>query len=267
MTGNKFYDPDTNSTFVYAPDPSSQQPHYWTRAEPIWVTAEKQGLRTAMFWWDGCRVNITGWTGSHCLDYGVDQQFHFWDPETYEHDYINATNEIMSAFAANQWQLAMVYYEGMDGAGHMYGTNSTVIDEYIQKLDNVVSNIIDSTIRLQLEDQVNVVIVSDHGMIDVGPTFGTKVIHLSQFLNKSDAHYLGGGGPFVLVWPSQGVTDLELYRKLTIRPSTGMNVYLKKDIPSKYHFKKSDRIAPILLVAKRGEICSYREIHDDGNFL
>lgn len=53
MTGNVFYDPLCNCTFTCAPDPSSRNPFFWKEAEPIWITAEKQNVRTAMVWWDG----------------------------------------------------------------------------------------------------------------------------------------------------------------------------------------------------------------------
>ena len=53
MTGNDFYDPDTDSTFRMMPNLISQRPDFWQRAEPIWSVAERQGKRTGMFWWDG----------------------------------------------------------------------------------------------------------------------------------------------------------------------------------------------------------------------
>lgn len=81
MVGNDFYDPSTGTRFVSGPAPESQEPRFWSRAEPIWVAAEKQGRRAAMFWWDGCSVNITGVTGSYCVPYDIDAQYHIWSTD------------------------------------------------------------------------------------------------------------------------------------------------------------------------------------------
>lgn len=115
MTGNYFYDPPSDSFFKSAPHNDSQLPRFWSEAEPIWATAERQGIRTAMFWWDGCKVNVSNVQVTHCVDYAADRQYWTWDPDTYEDDYVNASKIIINQFKDDNWQLAMIYYEGLDG--------------------------------------------------------------------------------------------------------------------------------------------------------
>lgn len=33
--------------------------------------------------------------------------------EAYERDYLNATRTVIDKFAKNEWQLGMIYYEGL----------------------------------------------------------------------------------------------------------------------------------------------------------
>lgn len=32
------------------PHANASHSHWWNQAEPLWVTSEKQGLRTAVYW-------------------------------------------------------------------------------------------------------------------------------------------------------------------------------------------------------------------------
>lgn len=50
MVQNFMYDSERNETFFMNPHPNASHPHWWNEAEPLWVTAEKQGIRTAVYW-------------------------------------------------------------------------------------------------------------------------------------------------------------------------------------------------------------------------
>ena len=106
------YDPKEKDTFLMFPHPNASHAHWWNQAEPLWVTAEKQGVRTAVYWWDGCQVPIRNMTPTYCLEY---QSFWTW-PKPKE-DTIEALKEILDNFGRNEWQLGLVYYEAVDATG------------------------------------------------------------------------------------------------------------------------------------------------------
>ncbi|XP_013788430.1 venom phosphodiesterase 2-like [Limulus polyphemus] len=58
IVGNKFYDPNLHQLFRLGSSQSSN-PEWWL-GEPIWVTAEKQGKKSATFFWPGSDVKIKG---------------------------------------------------------------------------------------------------------------------------------------------------------------------------------------------------------------
>ena len=39
---------------------ATQDPFWWNQAEPIWITAEKQGIRSATMFWPGSEVDFNG---------------------------------------------------------------------------------------------------------------------------------------------------------------------------------------------------------------
>jgi ectonucleotide pyrophosphatase/phosphodiesterase family protein 6 len=112
MVQNFMYDPEHKETFMMFPHPNASHVHWWNQTEPLWVTAEKQGVRTAVYWWDGCQVPIRNTTPTYCLEY---QSYWTW-PKPKE-DTIEAMKEILDNFQRNEWQLGLVYYEAVDATG------------------------------------------------------------------------------------------------------------------------------------------------------
>ena len=50
---NNFYDEAHNDTFGM----SRTESFWWDQGEPIWVTAERQGIKSATFFWPGSEVS------------------------------------------------------------------------------------------------------------------------------------------------------------------------------------------------------------------
>jgi len=67
IVGNNFFDPNMSSGefkgqgrhFTYADPEHSMQPEWW-QAEPLWETAELQGVRSAIHMWPGSEAGIGG---------------------------------------------------------------------------------------------------------------------------------------------------------------------------------------------------------------
>ena len=59
IVGMTFYDPVLGKHFSYR-DPKAATDGTWYRGTPLWVLAEKQGMRTACFFWPGSEAEIDG---------------------------------------------------------------------------------------------------------------------------------------------------------------------------------------------------------------
>ena len=53
---NWFYDPDLKEMFGM----NMKETHWWDGGEPIWITAEKQGVRAGCFFWPGSETELQG---------------------------------------------------------------------------------------------------------------------------------------------------------------------------------------------------------------
>nr|XP_037278470.1 glycerophosphocholine cholinephosphodiesterase ENPP6-like isoform X2 [Rhipicephalus microplus] len=192
---NYMYDDQYDDFFMMAPHPNASHPHWWNHAEPVWVTAEKNGLRTGMYWWDGCQVEIRGSRPSTCIPYRG-----YWQWPTVENDTKSALSGIVEKFKQNTLDFALVYYEAVDAVGHASGPDSMERREALKSADNVIKHLLDEAKRQNIRDQLSLIVVSDHGMTDTRPE-KFHLIDIEPHIDANDLHSMLDGGSFVMLRP------------------------------------------------------------------
>merc|ERR1719378_468705 len=65
IVANSFFDPKLNATFKR----SNTSAAWWDQGEPIWITAKKNHLKSATFFWPGSEVNFHGIVPDHQMMY------------------------------------------------------------------------------------------------------------------------------------------------------------------------------------------------------
>jgi len=249
VVGNTFWDADLKEEFFYT-NPNAMQPKWWG-GEPLWVTAENQGIRTAIHMWPGSEAHIMEvepafldkYDGQEPLNNKVSRILELLDKPGLE----NQLAEVVSM----RPQLIAAYVPNVDSDGHRYGPNSTEIRVTINDVDTMLDHLFKGLEARNLTDIVNVVVVSDHGM---ATTDVSRLIQLEDLIDTSLIEHTDG-------WPLYGLrpknpADLHpLYDTLLKKSATnpGFEVYLRdKTMPERYHFSKNERIAPLWIVPKTG---------------
>ena len=134
------------------------------------------------------------------------------------------------------------YFSTVDSAGHSYGPDAQETIDTITEVDNAIGNLLAGLESRGILDEVNIMIVSDHGMTE---TPDSKYINIADYLNLDDVVTVGRG-PFMEIRPNEN--DIEsVYQALQNIEHT--QVFKKEDIPAQFHYKNNDRIEPILLLA------------------
>ncbi|GFU52964.1 hypothetical protein NPIL_203881 [Nephila pilipes] len=239
---NMLWDKKTNTFFEMIPAKNSSEPRWWQAAEPIWITAEKNGLRSALYWWAGCEVKIHGYLPQIC-------ERHRYDPPTEEgkRDMIERVDDIIEMFKPSvrlsyeRLDLAMIYYSGVDWAGHYRGMDSPEFRNSVRYMDEVLDYMLKAIDKAKLTNEVNIMVLSDHGMADVR---NSTFISLEKY--SSDIKYQVNAGPISSLVPMDGKED-KLYKAIKADNITGLHVFLKKDIPDSYHTRNAKRVGPIVL--------------------
>ncbi|KAI0904488.1 alkaline-phosphatase-like protein [Ustulina deusta] len=249
VVGNTFWDPALQAEFYYTDPDRSLEPKWWG-GEPFWVTAELQGVRTAVHMWPGSEAHINNmdpsfldrYNGKEVLPKKVDRILEFIDKPGLEHPQVNERLRP---------QLIAAYVPNVDASGHLYGPNSTEIFTTIREVDSMLDQLFQGLEERNLTDIVNVIIVSDHGM---ATTDVSRMIQIEDLVDITKVEHLDG-------WPLVGIRpkkpeDLQvLYEQAVkkVEENPNFDVYLKdKDMPERFHFSNNDRIAPLWIIPKTG---------------
>ncbi|KAL5629210.1 hypothetical protein BROUX41_001817 [Berkeleyomyces rouxiae] len=253
IVGNTFWDPEMKKEFYYTDPARSLDPKWWG-GEPFWVTAEKAGIRAGVHMWPGSEAHIGGvepsfldkFNGDEPLEKKVARVLEFLDKPGAEAPDV-PRNETRA-------QLIAFYVPNVDADGHRYGPNSTEIRTTISDVDTMLDSLFSGLEQRNLTDIVNIIIVSDHGM---ATTDTTRVLQLDDLVDLSKVSHQDG-------WPLVGLrlhdpaADLQpMYddlrkRAVAIDPPA-FDVYLRDgDMPTRYHFARNPRIAPLWIVPRTG---------------
>jgi predicted AlkP superfamily pyrophosphatase or phosphodiesterase len=209
-------------------------------AEPIWVTSERQGRRTAPLFWPGSQAPINGVLPTYALPYDGNM------PDTAKIAWMLQRLEL----PPDQRPLFLtLYFTLVDNAGHEYGPDSPQTDSAIAAADGLVGRVTSSLERIGRGD-VNVVVVSDHGMAATGPD---RVIWLDEYLAE-DALRVDEISTLLTAWPAAGLED-SVHRALTRAPH--LTVYGRAELEDRFHLE-GPRIPPVFAVADEGWTISRR---------
>ena len=249
IVGNAFWDPMLEKEFYYTDPERSLQPFWWG-GEPLWVTAEKQNVRTAVHMWPGSEAHIEDqkiayvdkYNGSEVLDRKVDRIMDLLD--------VPGPQDIGAKADVPRPQLIAAYVPNVDGDGHRYGPNSTQIRQTISNADAMIGGILKGLQERNLTNIVNVVVVSDHGM---ATTDVSRMIQLEDLVDPAELSHIDG-------WPLYGLRPKDpnnlypLYDKIKREHGDNPNieVHLRENMPERYHFSNNDRIAPLWIIPKAG---------------
>ena len=179
---NSFYDPDLDKSYRISNREAVEDPEFYG-GEPIWVTAENQGVTSASFFWVGSETPVKG------------VQPTYW--KKYRHDFpleqrIDTVIHWLSLPEETRPHLIMWYMHEPDAIGHDAGPNSDEVYRKVEYLDSVVGVFLNKVQELPYADQVNIIVTSDHGM---GPIDKEKTVYLKNYIEKDWFETIQGHNP------------------------------------------------------------------------
>lgn len=245
IVGNRMEDPARpGETFTMASD----DPFWWNAAEPIWVTAEKAGVRTATMFWPGANV---GWGGTIIPDsHGairdatrpkVWQQFNQAVTGTSR---VDAVIDWMRRPEATRPRFVTLYFDTVDSAGHANGPQAAATTQAVADVDVQIGRLVQGL--RELRQPANLVIVADHGM---AATDSTRTIPLDRVANVTDYRLLESG-PYATLFPVAG-REAALEAAL-LRPHPHMTCWRKNAVPARFRYGGNPRIPPYVCLAEPG---------------
>lgn len=215
---------------------ANNDPFWWTESEPIWVTAERQGLRTATMFWPGSNV-----------DYGIrPRDWWPYQKDVSERQRVDAVVDWLRRPQAIRPQFITLYFDTVDTTGHKYGPDAAEVTSAVARVDTLIGRLVDEAAALG--QPINLVVVSDHGMTTTAPD---RVIELYELARAKDFRMVTSG-PYAGVEPQPGRS--QAIEAALLKANPHMNCYRKVQLPARLHFGANARVPSIVCIAQDGWI-------------
>jgi predicted AlkP superfamily pyrophosphatase or phosphodiesterase len=238
LVGNHFWAPDLGKAYSLA-DRSTVQDGRFYRGEPIWVTAERQGMVAASYFWIGSEAPVEGVRPSYW--YPFDQSVPY---ETR----VDKVLEWLSMAPEHRPHMITLYFEQPDASWHASGGDSEQTLAAVAKVDAAVGRLLDGIGRLPYAGRVYVILVSDHGLM---PAPASKIDRLDMSLFPGVK--LAESGPYASLFIDEGGAARGPRLRDSLAALLPMDdVWLRADVPARLHYSADPRIGDILISAAPG---------------
>lgn len=244
---NASYDEALDMTFRM----SLQDDGRWFEGEPIWVTAERQGVPSATMFWVGSGVDFDG------------VRPRYWHPFDGTVSNADRVAQVLEWFALPQPQrprFVSVYFEAIDSASHEYGVDSPEERAAVAEVDARIGELLAGLSASGQLEGLNIMVVGDHGMtnLDAG-----RIVYLDDYVDLAmlDGLYspqLSGerqGNAVFAAWHGAESGINALYEALALA-HPALSVYRRAQFPAWFHQDHPQRAPDLILMPESGWMIS-----------
>jgi predicted AlkP superfamily pyrophosphatase or phosphodiesterase len=234
VVANSMWDPIRDDRFSLGNREAVMDGYWYEGGEPIWVTAEKQGLTAAAFFWPGTEARIHRVRPS------------YWKPYNARTPYQERVEQVLEWMDLPEGQrpdLVTMYFSSVDSAGHRDGPRSEATAAALADIDGHLLDLLNGLDARGLLDSMHIIVTSDHGMsrVDID-----QYILLDEYLDLSRLR-VSDWGPAGQIWAGE-MTAEEIVEALQgAHPQ--MRVWRRADIPERLHFGGHHRVPDVLALA------------------
>ncbi len=232
LVNNSFWDPERQYTYSMGDQACRYDPHYY-KGEPIWVTAQKQGVKTGNVYWVGSDIPI-------CDTYPT--YYRKWDDEPHWNfdERVDEIVRLMSLPEKDRPRLVMGYFDEPDHTGHVYGPIGPETKAMCEHMDSLMHALYLRLMALPHAKKINFIIAGDHGMTDVSPD---RFIAWQDVIPEGWTERIIGSNP-TSIFAKEGYAD-SLYNHL--QGIEHLTVWKHGEVPEYLCYGTSDRLGDIIV--------------------
>ena len=237
IVNNAFYDPERQAAYSFR-NTGTVQDGSWYRGEPIWVTAERQGMVTGCFFWPGSEAAIQGVRPTFWSKY---------DAHVANADRVETVLKWLRLPAERRPHVITVYFSDVDRASHGAPLDSPSVGRAAQSLDRVLGRLLDGIATLSIKDRVYLLLTSDHGMAE---TSRAQTLRLSSLIDMAGLR-VGYSGPVTGLHVRNRSDAPRVRDTINARLHHG-RAYLREEMPERYHYRADPRVGDLVIVMEEG---------------
>ncbi len=237
IVANTMYDPAFDASFRIS-DRDAVGDGRWWGGEPIWVTAQKQGMTAASFFWPGSEAEINGYRPTYWKQY---------DETIPAKDRVARVLEWLDLPAGERPSFITLYFEDVDHVNHDVDPESSpLIGEAIQRVDAHIGSLLRGLDERGVTRQTDIIVLSDHG---ITARSADRTIFLDDYIDVTTAGVIDWH-PVAAIRPNPGDVDSIFARLQGAHPH--LSVYRSDAMPERFRYEGHRRIAPIIAIADEG---------------
>ena len=239
---NNFFDEADGQTYNF-PDQSRL-----LRAEPIWITAQRQGVPTACI----------DWPMSHAQS-GPNQATYFdasFDTQETDQHRLDRIISLLNSDADRKvpYRLILGYMSHVDTVGHRVGPDSPQIGAAVLEADRTVDQFVTAVVKWfnathTVDDELVMIFSTDHGMTEV-----KSLVNLDRLLGSDLAAgtRIVTSGPVATIHCPSTQPDRAglIVDRLGAYPF--LTAWKAADVPAADHFSDPARIGQVVVMLKLG---------------
>jgi predicted AlkP superfamily pyrophosphatase or phosphodiesterase len=211
----------------------------WDEATPIWVTAERAGIKTAPTFWPGSEAAIQGVRPTYWMPF---------DESVPSETRVDKLLAYLDLPLDQRPQFLTLYFDVVDTAGHDHGPDSPELSQALGVVDQAVGRLVAGLEARGLK--ANLVIVADHGM---AATPLNQRIYMDDWTDPAGFRIVTAGAVAGLA----PVLDAAIPKLLARHDHAAC--YRKSAIPKRLNYGANPRIPPIVCIAEPGWLLTTHE--------
>ena len=237
IVNGSFWNPDTQKTFSMGDSLTRYNPEYYL-GEPIWVTAEKAGVKTASIYWVGSDVPIKGVLPTY--------SYPWWEkPHLTFEERANETVRLLSLPKKDRPRLVMLYLDEPDETSHNYGPVAPETQAVIHRLDSIVGNMYRQLRALPYGDKITIIVTADHGMTEIS---NDRFVDWDDYLKPSWYEHIVGTNP-TNIYANENCTDSIM---VALNGVDHINVWRRGEVPEELNYGTSNRCGDVIVAPDLG---------------
>lgn len=233
IINNVFYDAQLNESFSLSSKAKNDSRFYG--GNPIWNVAEQQGVKSASFFWPGSDIDKR--------NPGIYKNY---DNKIPYGARIDTVLKWLQLPEKQRPHLVTLYFDEPDHTGHNFGPLSPENKKMVIKMDSIIGELSRRLDQLAIGKQINLVIVSDHGMAAIS---NDKKVAVLDYLKSEWLNYKDVINPIMSIQAKPGYQD-SIANALKKIPH--IKFWKSTEVPKRLHYGNNPRVHDFVIEAKKG---------------
>lgn len=231
LVNNTFWDEEIHKMYSIS-GTAKQDPRFYL-GEPVWNTAQRQGVLAGVNYWVSSDFAVNG---SH------PRYYRKYEGELISYEArVDSTIALMQLPKKDRPRLLMIYFDEPDHTGHEYGPLDLRTGDQVTRVDAIIGRLREGLKKARLDKKTDLIVLADHGMAEVSPL---KVVNPYDYIKEEWVGRIIWGIPTTIESKDAACRD-SIIAGLQAMPHA--RAWKKESIPAKLSYGTNPRIGDIVI--------------------